>query len=401
MSLKPSGQMWPLAGPKSAARIFVILFFALFGGVLLGSVSPAVLLWLHTSISDRLNPTPTNPDLAVPRPVTEPPRFDSPANMLPFALLGMILGAYVGMRFLMSLETVGMRWDKMETGDKVTFFVGTFLGLIASVPLLLMFQALDLPPLYRGLLIVGVELGFGALSVYALQTMSEILPWNRNRGPVKRSGIKLLDTNVIIDGRIYDVIKTGFVDGQLYVAGFVLEELQYIADSHDSLRRQRGRRGLDVLRMMQHDFVMEVATYDKLAADLNDGVDGRLLRLAKHLGADIITNDHNLRRVAELQDVRVMSLNDLALALRTNILPQEALELTIIREGNQYGQGIGYLDDGTMVVVENGKNHIGETVEVMVTQVHQTERGKMIFGEIEGEDVIRTERRRPRPRTNP
>lgn len=399
MSLKPNGQMWPLAGPKSAAKIIVILFFALFGGVLLGSVAPAVLQWLHASISDRLKPPPTATD--VPVVVSEPPRFDSPANMLPFALLGIILGAYVGMRFLMSLETVGLRWDKMETGDKVTFFVGTFLGLIASVPLLLMFQALDLPPLYRGLLIVGVELGFGALSVYALQTMSEILPWNRNRGPAKRSGIKLLDTNVIIDGRIYDVVKTGFVDGQLYVPGFVLEELQYIADSHDSLRRQRGRRGLDVLRLMQSDFVMEVATYDKLAADLNDGVDGRLLRLAKHLGADILTNDHNLRRVAELQDVRVMSLNDLALALRTNILPQEALELTIIREGNQYGQGIGYLDDGTMVVVENGRNHIGETVEVMVTQVHQTERGKMIFGEIEGEDVIRTDRRRPRPRTNP
>jgi uncharacterized protein YacL len=293
-----------------------------------------------------------------------------------------------------------MRWDKMHTGDKVTFFVGTFLGLIASVPLLLMFQALEMPAFYRGLLIVGVELGFGSLSVYALQSMADILPWNRNRGPKRRSGIKIIDTNVIIDGRIHDVMKTGFLDGNLYVPGFVLEELQYIADSHDSLRRQRGRRGLDVLRHMQHDFEMDIQIHDKLAADLNDGVDARLVRLAKELGADIITNDHNLRRVAELQDVRVMSLNDLALALRTNILPQETMELTIIREGNQFGQGIGYLDDGTMIVVENGKGHIGETVEIIVTQVHQTERGKMIFGEIEGEEVVRERRRPPRPRTN-
>lgn len=392
MSLKGSGiPNWAMNGPKSAIRFVVIAFFGLFGAVLLGSVAPVVMSWLHLWITKMVSPS------AVP---AEAPKYDSLANMLPFALLGMILGGYLGVRFLLSLEKVGLRWDKMETSDKVTFFVGTFLGLIASVPLLLMFQALDLPPLYRGLLIVGVELGFGALSVYALQTMSEILPWNRGRGPSRRSGIKILDTNVIIDGRIYDVVKTGFVDGQLYVPGFVLEELQYIADSHDSLRRQRGRRGLDVLRLMQHDFVMEVSTYDKLAADLNDGVDARLVRLAKQLAADIITNDHNLRRVAELQDVRVMSLNDLALSLRTNILPQETLDLMIIREGNQFGQGIGYLDDGTMVVVENGKNHIGETVEVVVTQVHQTERGKMIFGEIDGEEVVRSDRRRTRPRTN-
>jgi uncharacterized protein YacL len=392
MGLPNASPKWPLVGSKNWIRLVVILFFAIFGGFLLGSVAPAVLQFLHGWISGMLyreRPTPG-----------EVPRFESLANMLPFALLGMILGGYAGSGFLRSLERIGIRWDKMETGDKVTFFVGAFLGLIASVPLLLMFQALEMPPFYRGLLIVGVEIGFGALSTYALQSMSDILPWNRSRGPKQRSGIKILDTNVIIDGRIYDVVKTGFLDGQLYVPGFVLDELQYIADSHDGLRRQRGRRGLDVLRHMSNDFNMEVSTYDKLAADLNDGVDARLVRLGKALGADIITNDQALRRVAELQDVRVMSLNDLALALRTNILPQEVLELAIIREGNQFGQGIGYLEDGTMVVVENGKNHIGETVEVVVTQVHQTERGKMIFAEIEGEEVIRPDRRRTRPRTS-
>lgn len=393
MSFKnPNRSPLSSVGPKNWARLAFILLFAVFGGFLLGSVAPVVLVWLHGVISSVLSRGQT--------PTGEPPKFDSLAHMLPFALLGIILGGYTGVRFLRSLERVGIRWDKMHTGDKVTFFVGAFLGLIASVPLLLMFQALEIPPFYRGLLITGVELGLGSLSVYALQSMAEILPWNRNRGPKRRSGIKIIDTNVIIDGRIHDVMKTGFLDGNLYVPGFVLEELQYIADSHDSLRRQRGRRGLDVLRHMQHDFEMDIQIHDKLAADLNDGVDARLVRLAKELGADIITNDHNLRRVAELQEVRVMSLNDLALALRTNILPQETLELMIIREGNQYGQGIGYLEDGTMIVVENGKNHIGETVEIVVTQVHQTERGKMIFGEIEGEEVVRERRRPPRPRTS-
>jgi uncharacterized protein YacL len=243
------------------------------------------------------------------------------------------------------------------------------------------FQAFDIPAPYRILLITGVTLGLASVSVYALQSMAEILPWNRTRGKGRRSGIKILDTNVIIDGRIYDVAKTGFLEGQLYVPRFVLEELQYIADSHDALRRQRGRRGLEVLKHMQAEFPMEVGTYDKLAPDPNEEVDARLVRLAQALGADIVTNDFNLNRVAALQELSVLSLNDLALSLRTNILPEESLTLKIIREGNQIGQGVGYLDDGTMVVVENGQGHIGETTQVTVTQVIQTERGKMIFAE--------------------
>jgi len=231
------------------------------------------------------------------------------------------------------------------------------------------------------LLISGVTVGLSAVSVYALQTMAEILPWNRSRGKSRRSGIKILDTNVIIDGRIYDVAKTGFLEGQLYVPRFVLEELQYIADSHDALRRARGRRGLEVLKHMQAEFPMEVGTYDKLAPDPNEEVDARLVRLAQALGADIVTNDFNLNRVAALQELSVLSLNDLALSLRTNVLPEETLALKIIREGNQLGQGVGYLDDGTMVVVENGQPFIGELTNVTVTQVIQTERGKMIFAE--------------------
>jgi uncharacterized protein YacL len=223
--------------------------------------------------------------------------------------------------------------------------------------------------------------------------MDEVLPWSKSRGKARRSGIKILDTNVIIDGRIYDVVRNGFLEGEMYVPGFVLDELQYIADSHDPLRRQRGKRGLDVLRHMQADFPLVVRTHDRLAPDVNEEVDSRLVRMARALGADLVTNDHNLNQVAKLQDVKVLNLNDLALSLRPNVLPGEDLCLTIIREGNQMGQGIGYLDDGTMVVVENGRPHIGETLEVAVTQVIQTERGKMIFAEVEPPDE--SQRRRP------
>ncbi|MCX7799227.1 MAG: TRAM domain-containing protein [Fimbriimonadales bacterium] len=293
------------------------------------------------------------------------------------ALLGGFLGILLG-RGALHLRD---RWATMGLGDRVTFFVGVFGGLIASVPLVTLANAAGNLGAYQPLLILGVVLGTIFLSVYALQSMEEALPWNRAGFRGKRRGIKVLDTNVIIDGRIRDVARSGFIEGQLYVPGFVLDELQHIADSPDPLRRQRGRRGLDVLHLLQSEFPLEVRVHDRYAPDPKEPVDSRLVRLARALGADIITNDFNLNRVAALQDVKVLNLNDLALAVRPNVLPQECLTLTLIREGNQPGQGVGYLDDGTMVVVENGRPHIGETIEVMVTQVIQTERGKLLFAE--------------------
>lgn len=378
------------AGPKSAIRSIVVLIFAAGGGALLGSIAPAALNLLFKSFKGLNDAT-----------KTEQFRISTVVTILSFALLGAIFGGFIGVRMFWLLERVQVAWEKMDIGRRVNFFVGIFAGLIASVPILYLFQALDLPGVYRVLLVVGFTLGLGALAVYMLQSIEEVLPWTRAGVRQRRSGIKLLDTNVIIDGRIYDVAKTGFLSGEMYVPGFVLDELQYIADSHDALRRQRGRRGLEVLRHMQSEFQMEVRIHDKLAPELGDGVDARLVRLAKSIGADIVTNDFNLRRVAELQDVHVMSLNDLALALRPNVLPQEKFELNIIREGNQIGQGVGYLDDGTMVVVENGKNHVGETVEIVVTQVIQTERGKMIFGEVDTEGVSGYESRPRRKPTTP
>lgn len=197
---------------------------------------------------------------------------------------------------------------------------------------------------------------------------------------------KILDTNVIIDGRIADVCRTGFMQGPIYVPGFVLDELQHIADSSDSLKRARGRRGLDILNAMQKEFPLIVRSLDhKLGADArNDEVDTKLVKLAKKLGGHIVTNDFNLNKVAALQGVTVLNVNELANALKPVVLPGEEMPVTVIKEGKEQNQGVAYLDDGTMIVIEDGRRHIGEHLAVVVTSVLQTVAGKMIFAKIKG-----------------
>lgn len=353
-------------------RSLLVIAGAVAGAIVLYDLVGPLLIWLTSRINNPVEKNDTG--LAVAK--------------VAGGLLGFIAGAGIGNLLTWILTSLGERWDNQSTGGKVTSILGIFLGLVASVPFLFFLNTL-LSGQYAvlaaamGTLIVG----FSTLSFFVLKSIEDILPWNRGQTRTKRRGLKILDTNVIIDGRIVDVARTGFLEGPLYVPGFVLDELQFIADSPDSLRRQRGRRGLDVLRLLQADFQLEVRVHDKLAPELTDGVDGRLVRLARAMGGDIVTNDFNLNRVAALQEVMVLNLNDLALSLRPNVLPSEALEITIIREGNQLGQGVGYLDDGTMVVVENGRAHIGETLGVTVSQVIQTERGKMIFATVETEDA--------------
>ncbi len=357
-------------------RTVVTAAFALVGAVAVGAIGQPTLRAAYGTLSRLVTKS-------------EPVRglFDNPFFILPFVLLGLILGAFVGTRFMNVLERGGQRWDKMEVGERANIFLGVFTGLFVSAGFIPVFNALGLPGGVFGILVLALVLGLSSLTVYALQSMREVLPWTQGKGPRKRSGIKLFDTNVLIDGRILDVAKAGFLDGEVYVPGFVLDELQKIADNSDPLRRARGRRGLDVLKQLQGEYPLEARIHDRFAPEQGDDVDHRLVRLAKALGADIVTNDWNLREVAQIEEVRVMSLNELALALRPNVLPSEILAgLKIIKEGREYGQGVGYLDDGTMVVVENGGPHIGETADVTVTQVIQTERGKMIFAEIEGEE---------------
>ncbi|MBS1713984.1 MAG: TRAM domain-containing protein [Armatimonadetes bacterium] len=322
------------------------------------------------------------------------PGSKQPLVLLALAILGAMLGGGAGNLAVNTAEGLGVRWRKMETGDRVNLFLGIVVGIIGSLPFLI--ALVNLGPLVASLLTLALTIGFSLLSIFALNSMEEVLPWKRGEIRGKRSGIKVLDTNVLIDGRIYDLVRTGFLEGEIHVPKFVLKELQHIADSADPLRRQRGRRGLDVLRHLQTDHTLLIGEHDRLAPDDGEDVDSRLVRLAKALGADLVSNDYNLNRVASIQDVRVLNINDLALSLRPHVLPGEDLELTIVREGSQPGQGVGYLDDGTMVVVENARQMIGEHVEVAVTQVIQTERGKMIFGTVV-EDVDVRPSTGPRP----
>jgi uncharacterized protein YacL len=189
---------------------------------------------------------------------------------------------------------------------------------------------------------------------------------------------KILDTSAIIDGRIVDICKTHFLEGIIVVAGFVLEELRHIADSPDLLKRNRGRRGLDILNKIQKEMDIPVQIYEGDLDDLAE-VDSKLVRLAKVINGKIITNDFNLNKVCELQGIAVLNINELANAVKPVVLPGEEMTAQIIKDGKESGQGVAYLDDGTMVVVEGGRRHIGETIDVLVTSVLQTAAGRMIF----------------------
>lgn len=189
---------------------------------------------------------------------------------------------------------------------------------------------------------------------------------------------KILDTNILIDGRIYDVIKTGFIEGTLLVPQFVLYELQYIADSSDSVKRVRGRRGLDILNKLQTEKLIPIEIYEKDYEDI-DEVDSKLIQLAKDIDGVIITNDYNLNKVIQFQHVQVFNINALANALRQKILPGQNLNVMVVKNGTERQQGVAYLDDGTMVVVEDGRYFLNDHIDVVVTSAIQTDAGKMIF----------------------
>ncbi len=198
------------------------------------------------------------------------------------------------------------------------------------------------------------------------------------RKPARQPDRILVDTSAIIDGRIADISETGFISGMLVVPRFVLEELQHIADSADSMRRNRGRRGLEILQRLQKEPAVTVDITDADAESIHE-VDAKLVKLARQWHCPIITNDFNLNRVAELQGVKVLNINELAHAVKPILLPGEEMSIKIMQEGKEIGQGVGYLDDGTMIVVEGGKQFMGSTVDVTVTRVLQTVAGRMIF----------------------
>jgi len=189
---------------------------------------------------------------------------------------------------------------------------------------------------------------------------------------------KILDTNILIDGRIYDLAKTGFLEGTLLVPNFVLYELQYIADSSDSIKRVRGRRGLDILNKLQNEQIMPIEMYEGDFEDIPE-VDSKLIQLAKENGGIIVTNDYNLNKVIQFQNVQVLNINSLANALKPRVIPGEDLHVMVVKNGTERQQGVAYLDDGTMVVVEDGRYFINKQLDVVVTSAIQTDAGRMIF----------------------
>ncbi|WP_318767110.1 PIN/TRAM domain-containing protein [Lactiplantibacillus carotarum] len=192
---------------------------------------------------------------------------------------------------------------------------------------------------------------------------------------------KILDTNILIDGRIYDLVKTGFLEGTLLVPNFVLYELQYIADSADSIKRVRGRRGLDILNKLRNENIIPVEMYEGDFEDVPE-VDSKLIQLAKKVNGVIVTNDYNLNKVIEFQNVQVLNINQLAKSLKPRVIPGEEMNVMVVKNGSERQQGVGYLDDGTMVVVEDGKFYINEKVDVVVTSALQTDAGRMIFARL-------------------
>jgi uncharacterized protein YacL len=310
-------------------------------------------------------------------------------------VLGGLLG-YAGSVPLINSIWRGTSWaenrlQKMPTQDMLSGVAGLIIGLIIAN--LLAGSLARIP--WAGTLLPtagSVILGYLGLSVGIAKReeigalLALVGPRRLERQPRETPldrGIKMLDTSVIIDGRIVDVCRAGFLEGPLVVPGFVLEELRHIADASDTLRRNRGRRGLDVLEELQKIAGSSVQILDRDPGG-NVDVDTKLVMLAKTMRARVVTNDYNLNRVAHLHGVKVLNVNELANALKPAVLPGEEMSVQVIRDGKEQGQGVGYLEDGTMIVVEGGRRHIGETIQVQVTSVYQTGAGRMIFARPKG-----------------
>jgi len=300
------------------------------------------------------------------------------------ALAGLILTPYLSVRPFFALRK---RIRQAPAQQLLAGTLGLVVGLIIAA--LLVFPLSLLPPPLKQILPFIAAVLFGYFGVMVMITrQQDIFSLIRGQLPDRKGGGPgggrpvLLDTSVIIDGRIADISRTGFIDGEMLVPRFVLNELQHIADSSDALRRRRGRRGLEMLRRLQNDSVTPVRVVDMDIEGVRE-VDDKLVVLGKRMTCPIVTNDYNLNRVAQLQGVQVLNINELANAVKAMFLPGESLDIEIIQEGKEVGQGVGYLDDGTMVVVEDGKPYIGREVEVVVTKVLQTAAGRMLFARIE------------------
>lgn len=304
------------------------------------------------------------------------------------AALGLLIAPYLTIR---PFQIARVKIKQMPAVQLIAGVIGLAIGLAISA--LMLPSLAGLPDPYGSYVpvIVSVALGYAGAAIMIMRQhdIFNVIGARLSGGSgsllnfsTKSSeDVVLLDTSVIIDGRIADISQTGFIRSTMLVPGFVLAELQYIADSADPLRRNRGRRGLELLKRLQSDSKTPVQITD-LDVEGVKGADDKLLMLAKQLNCPIVTNDFNLNSVAKLHSIVVLNINDLANAVKTVILPGEDINVKIIQEGKEAGQGVGYLGDGTMVVVENGKNRIDRNVDITVTKVLQTSAGRMIFAKM-------------------
>lgn len=313
-------------------------------------------------------------------------------SWMPFA----VFGGLVALALMVIALDVGMKQKRIDTISSVYFglLIGMLLTYVVGIALTpLMANILDkLEPPDQAAVRSHVQLTLGLILCYfcvsfLLQTKDDfrfVIPYVEFSREMKGLKPYVLDTSAIIDGRIADVVETQAIDNQLIMPRFVLAEVQGIADSSDKLRRSRGRRGLDILNRLRGNKQADFQIYDRELPEMNgQEVDMKLVLLAKHLGGKLITGDYNLNKVAKLHNVPVINLNDLSNALKPVFLPGERIEVRIVKAGEEEGQGVGYLDDGTMIVVENGRPHVGREVRIAVTSVLQTSAGRMVFGRFE------------------
>ncbi|TCS77502.1 uncharacterized protein YacL [Pectinatus cerevisiiphilus] len=361
-------------------RVLIVLLAAIFGLALMQLISPLIALVISTEY--------LNINLDV---------FGITLAHLIIGLCGIIIGGVIGYiispyliillkRFSVWVEN---QLNKMKIHDVIAGVCGLAIGLVIANLLGVAFSGVPIVGSYLPI-VFSIVLGYLGIHI-TIKKRNEIVALFPRlfreqtkekkaivEKPVLVENYKLLDTSVIIDGRIADICQSGFIEGTLLIPVFVLEELQHIADSSDLLKRTRGRRGLDVLKRIQTEFNMFVKIDERDFDDISE-VDSKLIKLAQVVNGKIITNDYNLNKVADLQGVSVLNINELANALKPVVIPGEMMTVTIVKDGKEQGQGVAYLDDGTMIVVEGGKKHMNTTLTVAVTSVLQTAAGRMIF----------------------
>lgn len=380
-------------------RFFIILFLAIAGGALLDLASPVLTMYVGTEILKM--------EMGIVR-IT----MGSLICILLGAVLGGLIGFLVSPYLIRCLKRfsawVEQQLGKMPIHDVIAGAVGLAIGLIIANLLGYSFAKI---PVVGDYIPVIFSIVFGYLGItitikkrqeltglfdFVPRFMKEFAKMKEMRTSAAQApaeaaheavpkdankAYKLLDTSVIIDGRIADICDTGFIEGTLLIPVFVLEELQHIADSSDALKRTRGRRGLDILQRIRQSTKVKVEITNVDFDDIAE-VDSKLVRLGQQVGGKIITNDYNLNKVAQLRGVEVLNINELSNAVKPVVIPGETMHVTIVKSGKEPGQGVAYLDDGTMIVVENGYRHMNESITVEVTSALQTAAGRMIFAKL-------------------